>query len=86
MSFSPFERAAITFSSEIESRITDGITCQQSSVSGLPHFRLLDGDALREIARFVDVAAELDGEVVGEQLQRDDGQDRADVIGDRREA
>ena len=47
--------------------------------------RLLDRDALREIARLVDVAAERDGEMIGEQLQRDDGQDRHDVIGHVRE-
>ena len=36
----------------------------------------LYGDALREIARLVDVAAELDGEVIGEELAaRQDGRE-----------
>ena len=47
--------------------------------------RLLDGDAFREIARFVDVTAELDGEMVGEELERNDGEDRADEVRDARE-
>ena len=38
---------------------------------------LLDRDALREIARFIDVAPELDGEMIGEQLQRNRGQESA---------
>jgi hypothetical protein len=41
---------------------------------------LLDSNAFREIARLVDVAARLDGEMVGE-LQRNDGEDRADESG-----
>ena len=45
----------------------------------------LDRHALREVARFVDVAAELDGEMIGEELQRDHSQDGADVIGDLRD-
>src|SRR5438874_9654731 len=36
-----------------------------------PTFELLDGYALGEIARLVDVAAAPDGDVVREQLQRD---------------
>gem|GEM_PF-2000382 len=39
-------------------------------------FKLLDRHALREVARFVYVAPQLDGEVIGEQLHRDDGQIR----------
>ena len=46
---------------------------------------LLDGDALGEIPRLVDVAAELDGEMVGEELKRNDSQDGADEIGDFRD-
>ena len=38
---------------------------------------LLDRHALGEVARLIDVAAELDGEVIGEELERDDGEDRA---------
>jgi hypothetical protein len=34
----------------------------------------LDRDAFGEIARFVDVAAEGNGEMVSEKLQRNDGQ------------
>src|SRR5438045_9567776 len=44
--------------------------------------QLLDRDALSEISRFIDVAAELDGEMVGEELQGNDGENRADEIGD----
>src|SRR3954464_14691725 len=40
----------------------------------------LDRDAFCEIARLVDVAAELDGEMVGEKLERNDTQDRANEI------
>ena len=36
---------------------------------------LLYSNALRQIPRLVDVAAAADGDVVGEQLQRDDLQD-----------
>jgi hypothetical protein len=35
------------------------------------HGHLFDGDSLREVAWLVDVPAELDGDVVTEQLQRD---------------
>ena len=38
--------------------------------------RLLDGDRLREVARLVDVETVEAGDVVGEQLQRDDREDR----------
>jgi hypothetical protein len=48
------------------------------------HRPSLDRDALRQVPRFVDVAAELDGEVVGEELKGDDREDRADEIGDFR--
>jgi hypothetical protein len=44
----------------------------------------LNGDALGEITGLVHVAAELDGEMVGEELEGDHGQDRADEIRDFR--
>jgi signal transduction histidine kinase len=50
-----------------------------------PQRSLLDRNALREIARLIDVAAEFDGEMIGEELERDDGQDGADEIGDFRD-
>src|SRR5437868_14698046 len=43
---------------------------------------LLDGDAFGEVARLVDVTLQLDGEMVGEELQGNDGENRADEIGD----
>src|SRR6202167_387972 len=36
---------------------------------------LLDGDGLGEVARLVDVEAAAAGDLVGEHLQRDDGED-----------
>src|SRR5258706_16389914 len=36
----------------------------------------LDGDALGQVARLIHVAAARDGNVVREQLEREDGQDR----------
>src|SRR5205814_8963947 len=67
-----------------------GPACQRTSqncdkslsypTGGAP--QLLHGHALGEITRLVDVAAELDGEMIGEELEGDDGQDRADEIGD----
>ncbi len=47
-----------------------------------------DGDALGEVAGLVDVAATLACDVVGQQLQGDDGQERLDDlggVGDRQE-
>src|SRR5205823_10618747 len=41
----------------------------------------LDSHALGEIARFIYVTTELDGEMVRQKLKRDDGQDRHHVIG-----
>ena len=41
-------------------------------------------DTFGQVARLVDIAAERDREVIGEQLQRDHGQDRHhDLIGPR---
>ena len=37
-------------------------------------------DALGEIARFIDVAAECDGDMIGQKLEWDDGENRHDVI------
>src|SRR6266436_9884436 len=34
------------------------------------------GHTLGEIARFIDIAAEFDGEMIGKELKRDDGQNR----------
>src|SRR5688500_6630662 len=45
---------------------------------------LLDRDRLRQVARLVDVGAPRERDVVGEQLERDDRQDRAqDLVGVR---
>src|SRR6266704_2162938 len=41
---------------------------------------LLDRHALGEIARFIDVAAELDSKMIGEKLKRNDRQDRHHAI------
>ena len=41
---------------------------------------LFDGNAFRQVAWFIDVAARLDGHVAGQKLERDYGQDGADVI------
>lgn len=41
---------------------------------------LLNGDAFGEVSRFVDVAAELHREMVGEQLEGYDSENRADVV------
>ena len=38
-------------------------------------------DAFGEVARFIDVAAEFDGEMIGEKLQRNDGENRHQAIG-----
>lgn len=51
------------------------------AIDSSPHHSL-HRNALRQVARLVDVAAELDGEMVGEELQGNHGQDGADVIGD----
>ena len=45
---------------------------------------LFDRDALGEIPRLIDVAAAADGDVVGEQLQRHDHDDRRQQLGRRR--
>ena len=37
---------------------------------------LFDGHALGEVSRLVHVAAEFDGDVVGQELQRNDGENR----------
>lgn len=42
---------------------------------------LLDGDALGEVARLVDVAASADGDVVGEELEGDDFEDGEEEFG-----
>jgi hypothetical protein len=60
-------------------RSVSGVTFDLSRAS---RSSSLDGDAFGEIPRLVDVAAELDGEVVGEELQGNHGRDGADVIGD----
>jgi predicted RNase H-like HicB family nuclease len=58
-------------------------SCPAGHKRPLPHWATsLDGDALGKIASLS--TAELDGEVIGEELEGDDGQDRADEIGDRR--
>ena len=59
-------------------RVNDGGTSRRERAG---RYRLLDCNALREIARFIHVAAELDSEMIREQLQGDDGQDWHDVIG-----
>src|SRR5947207_4870917 len=47
---------------------------------------LLDGDGLGEVARLVDVGASRDGDVVREELERDDPDDRPeDLVGVRDE-
>src|SRR5256884_2633235 len=45
---------------------------------------LFDRDALRQVAWLVDVAAEAHGDVVGEKLERDDGDERRQELGARR--
>ena len=42
---------------------------------------LFHGHALREVTRFVDIAAKFDREMIGEQLKRNGSQDRAEKIG-----
>src|ERR1022692_1879685 len=54
------------------------------SKSRLKRSESLDGHACGEIARFVDIATKLDREMVGEELERNDGEDRTDTIGDIR--
>src|SRR5580704_2963935 len=49
---------------------------RQSKVS------LFDGHAFGQVARFVDVAAELDREMVGEKLERDDTENRHHAVRD----
>jgi hypothetical protein len=39
------------------------------------------GHAFSEVARFVDIAAKLDREMISEKLERDDSQDRHYVLG-----
>ena len=51
-----------------------GETPEEEGGTPAPLLGLLDGDAFGEVAGFVDVAASEDGDVVGEELQRDDGQ------------
>jgi hypothetical protein len=41
---------------------------------------VLDRDALGEVAGLIDVAAAADGDVVGEELERDAGQERRQLI------
>ena len=41
----------------------------------LPTWRLFHGHTLCEIARFIDIAAQLNGQVIREKLKRDDSQD-----------
>ena len=48
--------------------------------AGLAAFSLLDGDALGEIPRLVHVRSLETGDVVGEELERDGGQDRGEVL------
>ena len=42
--------------------------------------RLLDRDRLGQVTRLVHVRAARDGDMVGEQLERDDGEDRAERL------
>ena len=73
------------------------VGCQTQRQPSVPlsqakRLQSFDRHAFREVARLVHVAAELDGEMVGEKLQRDDGQHRHhdivrvghgdDVVGD----
>ena len=44
--------------------------------------RLLDGNGFGEVAGHVDVASFFDGDVVGEQLERNGRDDRRDTFGD----
>jgi hypothetical protein len=41
----------------------------------LPTWRLFHGHTLCEIARFIDIAAQLNCQVISEKLKRDDSQD-----------
>src|SRR4051812_50212201 len=49
--------------------------------SGSLQIKSLDGHALGEVARFVHVAAEVEGSVVGEELEGDGGENGAEVVG-----
>src|SRR3972149_4066364 len=51
-----------------------------SGTAGTPATALLDGDGLGEVARLVDVGTAGHRRVVGEQLQRDHGEDRAERL------
>src|SRR3982751_2638848 len=51
-----------------------------SPLPRLPTFSLLHRHALGEVARLVDVAAAGDGGVVGEELERDDAQQRLEAL------
>src|SRR4029077_15961412 len=55
--------------------------CKRSALPAASRALLFHGYAFSEVARFIDVAAERDREMVGEKLQGDDGQDGADAIG-----
>ena len=46
---------------------------------------LLDGDGFRQVARLIHVAAAAHGDVIGQQLQRHDFQDRRHEFRARRE-
>jgi len=48
-------------------------------------WRLFDGHAFGQISRFVDVAAACHGDVVGDQLQGDAGDDRLEKLLDVRD-
>src|SRR5438067_9068779 len=47
----------------------------------LTRWRLFHGHALSEIAWFIDIAAQLNCQVISEKLKRDDRQDWHDVLG-----
>ena len=69
--------------------MTRGFCCYAVRwIRGSSRQSLLDRHALGEVARLVDVAAELQCDVIGEQLKRNDRQQRLDdlgCVGDRQE-
>src|SRR5437588_8838959 len=63
--------------SVLQSKVTiSGAPWSGNSAGARGQKRLLDGYAFRQVARLVHVAAEFHREMIGEQLQRDDGQNR----------
>ena len=46
---------------------------------------LFDGNALGEVARFIDIATAQQGNVIGQELQRHDGYHRLQIVGHLRD-